>query len=232
MVIGLDNIIETLKYSSPNRNDSADSRQVSTFDRPSELQILLGAADIEMELVKPRPTGEASTWLVVDKSEGGLRLLWQLESASRALVGELAILRDAGTNSPNWSLGVDRRLRYHPTFGVEVGIQIISSLVTPISLQFAYPARGNTRVYEGLLVPAETQDDRASFLVTMPDQFHVGDELCVQLLERQINVTLIALISQSSFFNQFTYIDKLQSQQRTNVTREKTDSFDSLWATL
>lgn len=216
-----------------------------TFSRPSDPDIwdIWRSSTARQEATAPpaSPTGErhtqasnTSTWLVVDQSQGGLRLLWQLEEPSRALVGELAGLRDTSTAQPSWSINVIRWLRCQTGLGMEIGLQRLATQVIPVHVRFVHSAAADNPAYEALLAPGDPMQEDPAFLLTPPDRFHSGDELNVSMYGRQVKIQLLALTSRSSFFSQYTYSDATQAGPNRQGSADDAgrDTFDSLWTTL
>jgi cyclic-di-GMP-binding protein len=85
---------------------------------------------------------------VLDQSLGGYRVMWKNADSVKAKVGELIGLSTGGDEDEQvWMAGVLRWLRVHPNDQIEVGIELLSRKVLPLTAQarqgrFAAAQRG------------------------------------------------------------------------------------------
>ena len=141
-------------------------------------------------------TSRIESWKMTNISAGGYSLLWDSDDSSNAQVGELvAIIELDNLSEDNWHLGVVRWMKCTSTYGLELGIQMLSPSALAV---WAYMNENESgiqtgRKMQGILLPEITvlRQQASLLLPTLP--FRAG---CVATLETAGTLENIKLTQQ------------------------------------
>ncbi|EHQ52029.1 hypothetical protein ECTPHS_05010 [Ectothiorhodospira sp. PHS-1] len=154
------------------------------------------------------PSPEIQTpqaWQLVDSSAGGFRLRWEQPQAGRVQVGELVGLRHHESGGAGWQLGIVRWMMFHPSTGLEIGVQILAPRSLPVILRRGQRNLAHGQPLEGLMSPTIQILQQTTSLFCPAGAFQVDDEVIVNLAGRGLPVKLTRRLVHSSRFEQFAY---------------------------
>ena len=145
-------------------------------------------------------------WKMANISAGGYCLLWDSVDPSSAQVGELVAVNEQ--NNPNedtWQPGVVRWMKCSDTYGLELGIQMLSPNAQAV---WAYLDEAGVRSgskMQGILLPEiKALKQQASLLLpTLP--FRVGCIATLQTADMQDNIKLTRQLENTGSFAQYHF---------------------------
>lgn len=210
-------VSESLQPPIPNRpvpeagHNGADAKAVLALATNSG-QWTFGEQAMEIEHVELTQTAawgavnmqlSLQPWRTLNVSHGGYGLLWDKDTPSKAHVGELVGILDAGQgNEEQWLLGVIRRMRSLPRLGLEVGVEILATAPLPVSFS-AIQADGSMGVAtDGLLLPESTDHGRPAALIAPLLSCRGGERVAITHGREQTAARLVRLITASGAFVQ------------------------------
>jgi len=139
-------------------------------------------------------TSRIESWKMTNISAGGYSLLWNSDDSSNAQVGELvAIIELDNLCEDNWHLGVVRWMKCTSTYGLELGIQMLSPSAQAVWAYMNESGIHTGRKMQGILLPEITvlRQQASLLLPTLP--FRAG---CVATLETAGTLENIKLTQQ------------------------------------
>ena len=139
-------------------------------------------------------TSRIESWKMTNISAGGYSLLWDSDDSSNAQVGELvAIIELDNLIEDNWHLGVVRWMKCTSTYGLELGIQMLSPSAQAVWAYMNESGIHTGRKMQGILLPEITvlRQQASLLLPTLP--FRAG---CVATLETAGTLENIKLTQQ------------------------------------
>jgi hypothetical protein len=147
------------------------------------------------------------SWKMVNIGTGGYCLLWESDGVSSVQVGEPVALRSAAAGSGGgWKIGVIRWMKFTPERGLGLGVELISSAATPVSVclcKDTLPAENGAR---GLLLPGNKALGLQASLLLPALQFRIG---CVSVLSgggKDERIILVRQIEDTGSFAQFHFM--------------------------
>ena len=142
---------------------------------------------------------------IIDESAGGYRLAWCANEQLRMQVGELIGLHTKGTPDDQWSVGVVRWMRAEDEQRMEVGIQMLSPSVTPITARVCN-AEGRCGEHQScLLLPTQEGTDQPATLIAPTFFNNFATRLMLIDGPRKQVVALTNTIENTGAFVQFDF---------------------------
>jgi hypothetical protein len=145
-------------------------------------------------------------WKMANISAGGYCLLWDSVDPSSAQVGELVAINEQNNpNEDSWQLGVVRWMKCSDTYGLELGIQMLSPNAQAV---WAYLDEAGVRSrskMQGILLPEiKALKQQASLLLpTLP--FRAGCLATLQTADMQENIKLTRQLENTGSFAQYHF---------------------------
>jgi hypothetical protein len=139
-------------------------------------------------------------------SAGGYSLLWDSDDSSNAQVGELvAIIELDNLSEDNWHLGVVRWMKCTSTYGLELGIQMLSPSAQAVWAYMNESGIHTGRKMQGILLPEiKVLRQQASLLLPILP-FRAG---CIATLEATgtlENIKLTRQLENTGSFAQYHF---------------------------
>ncbi len=179
----------------------------------------------------PRPESWQS-WEIMDSSAGGYRLLWRQQDGSNAQVGELLALRIEEGNEYNWKVGIIRWMQNRENECLEVGIQLLAPKTLMVTIDNPDLHQQNSLMpIEALLLPGIKTIKQPASLLIPSERFARGDEVNLELDDREMRLQLTDMGEHSGSFNQFFY-SVIHKREKTLAEQNPNHSFDTLWSNL
>ena len=155
-------------------------------------------------------TPRIESWTMANISAGGYSLLWDSDDSSNAQVGELvAIIEQDNLCEDEWHLGVVRWMKCTRTYGLELGIQMLSPSAQAVWAYMDESGIHSGRKMQGMLLPeVKMLRQQASLLLpTLP--FRAG---CIATLETAgslENIKLSRQLENTGSFAQYHFSDSI-----------------------
>lgn len=183
-------------------------------------------------------THRTQSWKMVNVSAGGYCLLWDNPETTRAQVGELLGLHEAGDpDTFHWRLGVIRWLKSVDKRGLELGVQMLSPGAVGVAAQVETKHRSQANDYtRGLLLPEIASiQQRASLLLPSPP-FTVNDTVVVNCHGKDVRVRLTGLVENTGSFAQFQFESLGEiarpATSHKSASKPRPKDFDDVWELL
>ncbi len=151
-------------------------------------------------------TSRIESWTMSNISAGGYSLLWDSDDASNAQVGELvAINEQDNPGRDEWHLGVVRWMKCTSSYGLQLGIQMLSPSAQAVWAYMNESGIHTSRKMQGILLPEiKVLKQQASLLLpTLP--FRAG---CVATLVKAgtlENIKLTRQLENTGSFAQYHF---------------------------
>ena len=139
-------------------------------------------------------TSRIESWMMANISAGGYSLLWDSDDSSNAQVGELvAIIEQDNHCESEWHLGVVRWMKCTRTYGLALGIQMLSPRAQAVWAYMNESGIHTGSKMQGILLPENNllRQQASLLLPTLP--FRAG---CVATLEMAFTLENIKLLRQ------------------------------------
>ena len=151
-------------------------------------------------------TSRIESWKMTNISAGGYSLLWDSDDSSNAQVGELvAIIELDNLSEDNWHLGVVRWMKCTSTYGLELGIQMLSPSAQAVWAYMNESGIHTGRKMQGILLPEiKALRQQASLLLPILP-FRAG---CIATLEATgtlENIKLTRQLENTGSFAQYHF---------------------------
>ncbi|MBL4711658.1 MAG: hypothetical protein JKX75_04025 [Gammaproteobacteria bacterium] len=179
---------------------------------------------------------EELNWEIVNISAGGYCLHWTSDETSRAQIGEIIVLNECTTKRDvEWRIGVIRWMQFTQTYGLEIGVQVISPKIIAATAQRIN--RAEDIPFDCLMLPGIKALKQASSTILPSHAFKTNDKLVVQISTNKLNITLGPSKEQTGSFTQFTYksteeAKRIKKQVKKELATKNKDDFDELWSSL
>jgi hypothetical protein len=146
------------------------------------------------------------SWKMHDMSAGGYCLLWDSADASSAQVGELVAITE-GDEDSNWLLGVVRWMRFTPSEGLALGVQMLPPGARPVWASVCKDLAGMEDRMHGILLPGlpATGQPATLLLPTLP--FHSGCLSTLSEADSKKTIRLTGQIEDTGSFAQFHFAE-------------------------
>lgn len=185
----------------------------------------------------PRPGtgGEFPTyvWNRLNESAGGVCLLWEDESPSKAQVGELICLQqlEPGAAPDRWEIGVIRWMKHTAGKGLELGVQMLAPGGRAIATK-ACKADGRCGEYlRSLLLPELPALQQPETVITPAFPYRVGNPVIINDNGRGRRVELVKMLEGTGLFAQFQFAEHEQSgRAESDQSADRPGDFDSVWS--
>ena len=158
----------------------------------------------------PTDTSRLESWTMANISAGGYSLLWDSDDSSNAQVGEVVAIIEQNTLCENeWHLGVVRWMKCTSSYGLELGIQMLSPSAQAVWAYMNESGIHTGRKMQGILLPEiKMLRQQASLLLpTLP--FRAG---CVATLETAgalENIKLTRQLENTGSFAQYHFSNSI-----------------------
>ncbi|PCI08159.1 MAG: hypothetical protein COB77_03050 [Gammaproteobacteria bacterium] len=183
-----------------------------------------------------KKNNEESHWEIVNISAGGYCLHWISDETSKAQIGEIIVLKEFdATKDFEWRIGVIRWMQFTQTYGLEIGVQVISPKIIAATAQRVN--RPEEPPFDCLMLPGTKALKQAASTILPSHAFKTNDKLVVQILANKFSITLEATRKQTGSFTQFTYksteeATRIKKQAKKELATKNKDDFDELWSSL
>jgi len=182
-----------------------------------------------------RDSYKIQTCELINMSPGGYCIQVSSEELPKhAQTGEIIGFIESGSVDQHWSIGVVRWVRRQVKgTHIQMGIQLLSPDVVPISVQLRNSRSEENTFQRALLLPALTGVGQAATIITNPLAFSVNNKLRVREINQDYDVRLTKEINVSGSSKQFNFekisnTTKLKNQPTTNQTPDSDDK-DNVW---
>lgn len=172
-------------------------------------------------------------WVIANVSAGGYCLRWEGDYPSRALVGDLIGIREKEPdNTFQWRVGVIRWMHFSQERGLEIGVQVLSPKVINCSVKRL--TRLTEEPFKCLMLPGIKPIQQPSTLLLPAHAFKKGNELRINVYERDMDIKLGSIREHTGSFTQFQFAQLHPEEPSKEKDRKKSgsDDFDSIWSSL
>ncbi|MGB5179215.1 MAG: hypothetical protein WBP44_10855 [Gammaproteobacteria bacterium] len=158
----------------------------------------------------PGNTSRIESWTMANISAGGYSLLWDSDDSSNAQVGELvAIIEQDILCKDEWHLGVVRWMKCTRSYGLELGIQMLSPSAQAVWAYMDESGIHSGRKMQGIVLPEikMLRQPASLLLPTLP--FRAG---CIATLETAgslENIKLSRQLENTGSFAQYHFSDSI-----------------------
>ena len=169
---------------------------------------------------------------LVDESAGGYWISVDGKNKPHIKVGEIiGMLGSSGKKSI--TVCISRWLKNNPSSGLQLGLKILSSKATAVSVQSEKPLRNAAHQHHGLLLSDTMPSNDRAELILSAQQFQIGDIVKVSAQNKSMRAKLTELIETLGDTSQFGF-SVIGSEFLTKDTDKNTaeDDFDNLWSML
>ncbi len=178
--------------------------------------------------VDDEPGARIQAWKLLNSSVGGYGLCWEGKEESGARVGEIVALRDLENENAVWMIGVIKWLEFVQKRGLCCGVELLSTKTMVVTVkQVLNRAFKQKLPCEGLMLPSIEGARPDPALVLPAYMFQTGDEICLELAERDERVRLLLLDECLGAFAYFRFTTLAEKK-----VEEDDDDFTSLWQSL
>ena len=209
--IGSDETIEDQHYLQDPTFEASTTFRVNPFDDSGRRIVTTAKTPARGASSKNSTnTPRIESWTMANISAGGYSLLWDSDTSSNAQVGELvAILEQDDLCEDEWHLGVVRWMKCTRTYGLELGIQMLSPSAQAVWAHMDESGIHSGRKMQGILLPeVKMLRQQASLLLpTLP--FRAG---CIATLETAgslENIKLSRQLENTGSFAQYHFSDSI-----------------------
>jgi hypothetical protein len=175
-------------------------------------------------------------WNMVDSSAGGYRLLWEINKASDAQVGELLGIRKSDdTDEFDLVLGAVRWIKGTPKQGVELGVEILSPGAVAVAIRLLRPDGSCGQYTRALLLPANETDGQPETLITPTVPYRSGDRIVVNIDGKETQAELGKLVENTGCVAQFQFTTAdigTGTLKDSDPSQAEPEDFDTLWGSL
>jgi len=175
----------------------------------------------------------AHVWNMLNESAGGVCLLWEDESPSKAQVGELICLRqaDQGDEPNRWEIGVIRWMKHTAAKGLELGVEMLAPGARAIATK-ACKEDGRCGEYlRSLLLPNIQGLQQPETIITPAFPYRVGTPVIINDDGEERRVELGKMLEATGLFAQFRFAEHdLPGQDKADKPADRPDDFDSVWS--
>ena len=181
-----------------------------------------------IEQVDDQPGARVQAWKVLNSSVGGYGLCWEGKEESGARVGEIVGLRDLSNENAAWMIGVIKWMEFVQKRGLCCGVELLSTKTMVVNVKQALNRAIRQKLpCEGLMLPSIEGSRPDPALVLPAYIFQTGDEICLELAEREERVRLLILDECLGAFAYFRFTNLAEK-----IVEEDDDDFNSLWQSL
>lgn len=150
---------------------------------------------------------QIESWKMHDMSAGGYCLLWDSADTSSAHVGELVAISD-GDEDGDWHPGVIRWMRFTPSEGLALGVQMLSPGAHPVWASLCKDQAGKEDRMQGILLPGVAAIDQPDTLLLPPMPFHTGCLSTLSEADSKKTIRLTGQIEDTGSFAQFQFAEE------------------------
>jgi hypothetical protein len=154
----------------------------------------------------PTDTSRIESWMMTNFSAGGFSLLWDSDDSSNAQVGELvAILEQGNAEKDAWHLGVVRWMKCTRTYGLELGIQMLSPSAQAVWTYMNESGIHSGSKMQGILLPENhlLRQQASLLLPTLP--FRPGCIATLETADTLENIKLVRQLENTGSFAQYHF---------------------------
>lgn len=171
----------------------------------------------------------------INESAGGHCLLGTIDysaDAPKVQIGELiGIYNTSSQDSGQVSIGVIRRIR-NTDSGIELGIQKLAPCAHTISSSKQIVSKSSQQFIRSLVLP-EIKSLQQPFTLVTHDMHKVNDVLIVYKQGHRFRIRLTRLVESTGVFSRFEFtVLNMMSANKTQESRETTDSYDGVWSLI
>ena len=151
-------------------------------------------------------TSRIESWTMANISAGGYSLLWDSDNSSNAQVGELvAIIEQNNLSEDEWHLGVVRWMKCARTYGLELGIQMLSPSAQAVWAYMSESGIHTGRKMQGILLPEikKLRQQASLLLPTLP--FRAGCVATLETTDLLENIKLTRQLENTGSFAQYHF---------------------------
>jgi hypothetical protein len=151
------------------------------------------------------------SWKMHDMSAGGYCLLWDSAETSSAHVGEVVAISEQDDDN-DWHLGVIRWMRFTPSEGLALGVQMLSPGASAVWASVCKDQAGMEDRMHGILLPGVAAIEQPATLLLPPLPFRTG---CLSTLSeggRERTIRLTGQIEDTGSFAQFHFTEDSAAQ--------------------
>ncbi|MCB1755959.1 MAG: hypothetical protein KDJ38_10580 [Gammaproteobacteria bacterium] len=149
-------------------------------------------------------------WILVNKSEGGIGLIWQGDSSPQVTVGELVASRkysSTDSDKEQWITGVVTWLRINKNQKLRCGITHLAQKVKPVLVERTKGSHNSVTTQTECLV-ALTLDKKPQPCIIVPAyMFHSGEVVHIRQGQKVLRFKLIEKLNSTGSFSLFSIED-------------------------
>jgi len=185
--------------------------------------------------LRPDAGGQFPTyvWNMLNESAGGVCLLWEDESPSKAQVGELICLQqlEPGDAPGHWEIGVIRWMKHATGKGLELGVQMLAPGARAIATKICKEDGRCGEYLRSLLLPELPALQQPETIITPAFPYRLGSPVIINDNGTERRVELVKMLEGTGLFAQFQFAEHdLSSQEKADKPADRPDDFDSVWS--